>query len=73
MVLVGTRPTEGDKIDRKCFKRLHLVYHGDKWLYRNSKLKTSHALGIWMVNYTYNDSEEPQNMDEDIPNYKPPL
>lgn len=39
-----------------------------------SKLKTSHALGFWLVDYIYDDdNEEPQHMDKDFPTQKPPL
>lgn len=43
-VIVGTRPSEDDRIDKEYFKRLQVYYRG-RWLYRRSKMKSSHAPG----------------------------
>lgn len=39
--IVGTRPTETDRIDHECFRRLHLVYHEERSLYALSILKSA--------------------------------
>lgn len=44
--VVESKPTDGDRIDKECFWRLHLGYHDNRWLYKKSKLKTSHAPGF---------------------------
>lgn len=53
--MVGVRPSEGDCIDRDCFKCLHLVYVGECWLYSRSKLKSVISPGYFQPNYIYND------------------
>lgn len=68
-----TRPSEGDRIDKDYCRRLHLIYHGDKWLHKKSKVKIAHAPDFWLVNYFYVDDEEPHHIDGDIPTHEPPF
>lgn len=67
--MVGTRPSESDRIDRECFKRLHLTFHGGRWLFRRYKMKSMAILGYHMGTFIFNDrrlvENETQQMDEE--------